>query len=261
MQPILLDSIPADPTDTAVDRHWTLHDPAPQLIEPFGSLDRVFQLEGEYLTRCPVSELLRVEISGRHYYVKRYYRRGKHLRAVVGRSRVQAEWENLQCFQRWGIATATLVGYGQHGWGRAYRGAVITAELPHTEDLESIARRGDPRMKDRNWVARVSEQLAAATRVLHQRRFAHNDLKWRNILVDVQGKVYLIDCPGGRFWWGPFLCYRIAKDLACLDKVARQYLSRTQRLRFYLDYHSRTHLSAADRRPLRQVLQFFDGRS
>jgi hypothetical protein len=42
-------------------------------------------------------------------------------------------------------------------------------------------------------------------------------------------------CPAGTFWWGPFLRYRIVKDLACLDKVAKYHLSRTQRLRFYLN--------------------------
>ena len=60
--------------------------------------------------------------------------------------------------------------------------------------------------------------------------------------------------------WGPVLRYRIIKDLACLDKVAKQQLSRTQRLRFYLQYRGRQRLSAADKRRLRKIIGFFEGR-
>ncbi len=43
------------------------------------------------------------------------------------------------------------------------------------------------------------------------------------------------------------LRYRITKDLACLDKVAKYHLSATQRLRFYLQYRQRTRLNASDK--------------
>jgi len=48
----------------------------------------------------------------------------------------------------------------------------------------------------------VLTQVAAITRSLHAHGFAHNDLKWRNLLVDDQPEptVYLIDCPSGAFW-------------------------------------------------------------
>ena len=78
--------------------------------------------------------------------------------------------------------------------------------------------------------------------------------------VDPQLNVYLIDCPTGAFWWGPFLERRIVKDLACLDKVAKYHLSRTQRLRFYLRYAERDRLTAQDKARLRQVLDYFEGR-
>ncbi|MCK9261607.1 MAG: heptose kinase, partial [Azoarcus sp.] len=61
-------------------------------------------------------------------------------------------------------------------------------------------------------------------------------------------------------WWGPFLRYRIIKDLACLDKVAKYHLTRTQRLRFYLDYAQKNRLDALDRKRVRHILRFFDGR-
>ena len=72
--------------------------------------------------------------------------------------------------------------------------------------------------------------------------------------------VYLIDCPAGSFWWGPMLRYRIIKDLACLDKVAKYQLTRSQRLRFYLQYRGRRRLSARDKRCIRRIVGFFEGR-
>jgi hypothetical protein len=56
------------------------------------------------------------------------------------------------------------------------------------------------------------------------------------------------------------LRYRITKDLACLDKVAKYRLSATQRLRFYLQYRGRERLNAADKRRIRHVVTFFEGR-
>ena len=95
---------------------------------------------------------------------------------------------------------------------------------------------------------------------MHDQHFTHNDLKWRNLLVDAQPLVYFIDCPNGAFWWSFMLRYRITKDLACLDKVAKYHLSRTQRLRFYLQYRRRRHLNESDKKRIRQVVAFFEGR-
>ena len=145
---------------------------------------------------------------------------------------------------------------------RFVRAAVITEELRNTTDLAQLARKHDPRLQDAAWLRQVLPQIAQATQRMHARRFCHNDLKWRNILVD-EGDAptaYFIDCPTGMFWWPPFLEYRIVKDLACLDKVAKYTLRRSWRLRFYLDYVGRTRLNAADKVRLRKVLAFFDGR-
>ncbi|HEX6735143.1 MAG TPA: lipopolysaccharide kinase InaA family protein [Azonexus sp.] len=238
--------------------------------QAFADLERVFALDGELIAKSPLSRVLRVTLEGRRYYVKHYVgdrsgllRSWFGLRSRLLTPRVQKEWENLLAFQSWGIPTARLVAYGQerHG-GRFVRGALITEELAGTADLAQMANEGDPRLKDGRWVAAVSRQLAQATRAMHAAGFAHNDLKWRNLLVDRNEppRLYLIDCPTGGRWWGPFLDYRKIKDLACLDKVARYQLSRPQRLRFYLDYVQRPRLNAADRKVLAKVLAFFAGR-
>lgn len=74
---------------------------------------------------------------------------------------------------------------------------------------------------------------------MHDGRFAHNDLNWRNILVRPDGdqpRVWLFDCPNGRRWVWPFLGFRIAKDLTHLDKMGRRYLRASQRWRFFRHY-------------------------
>ena len=234
--------------------------PAPLAAE-LASLERVFALEGKRLTRDPLSEVILIERDGVRYYVKRYWGAGKGLRRYLGRPRVKAEWQNLKHFARWGIPTAPIVAYGLERKGGAFlRGALITRELENTQDMALLAKRGDERLRDPRWVDGVSRQLATATRALHDHHFAHNDLKWRNLLVNDRAELFLIDCPTGTFWWGPFLRYRIVKDLACLDKVASQVLSRSQRLRFFLQYRGRERLSAGDKRRVREIVKFFEGR-
>jgi len=240
---------------------WNLEPGYEDLAQSFGSLEAVFALQGERLTRDPLSEVIRVELKGINYYVKRYIGAGKNLRRYLGKPRVKSEWQNLKRFAKWGIPTAEVVAWGLERRGLAYnRGAMITRELPQTEDLSVLAERKDPRLADRAWVDGVSRQLARHTRTMHDQRFTHNDLKWRNLLVDDQATLYLIDCPNGDFWRGFWLKYRITKDLACLDKVAKYHLSATQRLRFYLQYRERSRLSEADKQRIRHVVRFFEGR-
>lgn len=231
------------------------------LSDDFADLDKVFALEGERLTRDPLSEVIRIQRDGTHYYVKRYWGAGKGLRRYIGRPRVKAEWKNLEHFARWGIPTATIVAKGlERKFGAFRRGAVVTLELPNTLDLAHIAKHTPERFKDAAWVNTISLQLAKATRTLHEHHFAHNDLKWRNLLVDEQNRLFFIDCPSGDFWWGPFLTRRIIKDLACLDKLGKEHLSQSQRLRFYLQYRNRQQLTARDKQRIRHIVKFFEGR-
>jgi hypothetical protein len=240
---------------------WKLEPAYSELAEDFGSLEAVFALKGERLTHDPLSEVIRVNRKGVNYYVKRYVGAGKGLRRYLGKPRVKMEWQNLKRFAKWGIPTAEVVAWGLERRGAAYaRGAMITLELPQTVDLSILAERHDPKLADRAWVDHVSRQLAGYTRIMHDHRFTHNDLKWRNLLIDDQARLFLIDCPNGNFWRGFWLKYRITKDLACLDKVAKYQLSATQRLRFYLQYSQRTRLNAADKKRIRHVVRFFEGR-
>ncbi len=112
----------------------------------------------------------------------------------------------------------------------------------------------------------MSRQVAHASRVMHMHKFAHNDWKWRNILVsgdEAAPQITLIDCPAGMFWCWRFFEYRRIKDLACLDKIGRRALSRHQGLRFvryYLCLGSGQVFSTAQRQQLNKIEHFSDGR-
>lgn len=241
--------------------NWILEPAWAHLHADFGSLDAVFALEGERITQDPLSNVIRVERGGVRFYVKRYHGAGKGLRRFVGRPRVKAEWQNLKLFAKWGIPTAEIVAFGlERRCGSFVRGAMITRELPDTENLWMLAYLKDPRMRDRHWVDGISRQLARSTRLMHERRFTHNDLKWRNLLVNDRAELFFIDCPTGAFWFGPLLRYRIIKDLACLDKLGKLELSRSQRLRFYLQYQNKRRLDRSDKRQIAGILTFFKGR-
>ncbi|HNL93004.1 MAG TPA: heptose kinase, partial [Pseudomonadales bacterium] len=68
------------------------------------------------------------------------------------------------------------------------------------------------------------------------------------------------DCPGGRFWVWPFLEYRIIKDLAHLDKIARECIPLRWRLWFYKQYTGRKYLNKADRGRLQKIARYYAGR-
>jgi tRNA A-37 threonylcarbamoyl transferase component Bud32 len=237
------------------------------LVDQLGSLDRAFacQIKGTYLTGSPYSGLYRVESPIGYLYVKIYRSAGKHLRRFIGRSRPQAEWENLKLFENWGINVPDRIAYGERRvWGLFRMAVIVTREVPFAVDLMRLSQEQPSLFKEKNWLVSVMNQVAELTRQLHHQGFIHNDLKWRNILIESNtqlAKVYFIDCPVGRRRYG-YMRYRgIIKDLACLDKVARQVLSRTDRLRFYLYYVKQKTLSAGDKRILKKIVHFFEGRA
>ncbi len=244
---------------------WWIHPDLAQSVAGghFRDLDSVFALTGEVLSDGSLNRMSRVEIDGRTFYVKLYFRGGKRLRRWLGQSRLQTEWLNLQRFRQWGLLCPDILAYGIQKYGPFFvRGALVTSAIPAAYDLAYWAKNCHFQFEQKEWLGAVSVQVAAITRTLHQKGFAHGDLKWRNLLV-TQGEVplvYCIDCPDGRFWRSPFLSYRIIKDLACLDKIAARILTKTQRLRFFLDYRQEKKLTSESKKQIKKILKFFSGR-
>ncbi len=217
---------------------------------------------GEEVNSNRMSRLVRYQSGGDSYYIKSYSSRGRGLRRFIGRSRTRAEWENLQAFSTMGLPTADLVAYGEFFANGSYQGTLITREVGGTLDLATLVDNRHWGLRDRQWRSRVSGRLSETVRKMHENGFVHNDLKWRNILVEVTDdpEVYLIDCPLGRKMPEPFLARGRIKDLACLDKIAKKQISKMERLRFYLAYKGKSRLEERDKKEIYRVLRFFEGR-
>lgn len=227
-----------------------------ELANVFGDLAAVFAAAGQTVSGDAISEVRRVETRGKGYYAKLYHVAGKGLRRWFGRSRIRSEWENLQRMEAWGVPVPRIVARGEWCDEGGYRGAMVTAELLGSAGLDAIAAERLAKWGDRTWRHGVLAQVARHVAVLHAHRFAHGDLNWRNLLVveTTEPRIYFIDCPAGQRWAWPLWGGRQARDLWMLDKLGRQYLSRSERLRFFLLYRGKRRLDAADKSLLRRIV-------
>lgn len=242
---------------------WNLLAPSSLEAGCFDSLDAALACEGEQINTSDMSTLIRIKVGQSSYYVKKYHRGGRYFRRRLGRSRVRAEWENNFYFNQIGVPTARLVGYGERSVPFSDRiGALVIEELENVQDMAKVLKSGHPKLQDRSWLAAVTSKIACYTKLLHGRGFVHGDLKLRNILVGFGNdpEVYIIDCPDGSIKKSVLFTRGVVKDLACLDRTAKEYLSGSQRLSFYKRYCETDRLKPADKRRLTRILTFFEGR-
>lgn len=224
--------------------------------ELFSSFDHIFEIDGDVVSGGQLCQTVRVSAGGRVYYVKRYRAEGKHRWKAFGRSRPLAEYRNLAYFARLGIPVPRIVGYGtERTLGLFRRGTIITEAVPQATDLQTLVRTRPALFLDRNWLFPVLRLLAEYVRRLHEDGFTHGDLKWRNILATTTEtpRVFLIDCPSGSHKLPLRHKHFIIKDLASLDKLAAQHLSRTTRLRFYLWYRTQNRLTPKDKKLIAKI--------
>jgi tRNA A-37 threonylcarbamoyl transferase component Bud32 len=239
---------------------WYIHGEAQNQTSPFfDTLDNAFSCEGELISSSAINRVIKFYINGTGYYVKTYTAGGKRFRRYIGRSKVRSEWENLLFFKKLGIPVPELVACGQDiHLGLFNRGAIITNEVKNSSDLATLARNESDFIKNKAWMEYVGLLYSDYAKRIHQNKFIHADLKWRNILVtkDSKPEVYFIDCPTGRKLFGPFFNHWRIKDLACLDQIARDHLKGTTRLKLYKNYTGRNNLSEKDKKIIRKILSW-----
>lgn len=244
-----------------IKKKWTIFPPwnkTKGVMSKFESMEKAFNLEGEIISKSPQSEIFSQEIDGKRYFIKRYFC-SKGLGSWLGFSRLRVEAKNQQRFLKMGIAAAPVVAYGEEYFlMKTIKGILVTEGVEAVTDLVTISNNEPEKFCDKTWRERVIRNLACVLRILHQNDFCHNDLHWRNVLIqqrteESEPKIYLIDCPSGKRLFWPFLYYRKLKDLASLDKVASSYLTRTQRLKFYLQYRQIKKLTTKDKRMIKGI--------
>jgi len=231
-----------------------------EIAEHFPTMDGIFNIDAPIISKSIQSEIFAYTVDHKKFFIKRY-RRSLGFASWLGFSRFNIETRNQRWFNQMHLPSAPVIAYGEERFlFKTLRGVLITEEIPDTVDLADLAQNHPEQFTDVIWCRNLLNQIANILRFFHSHRFCHNDLHWRNILVqntDTVNKVqvYLIDCPFGRRLVWPFLEYKKLKDLANIDKLAPNHFSRTQRLRFFLAYRNTTSLRAEDKVMISKILQ------
>jgi heptosyltransferase-2 len=157
-----------------------------------------------------------------------------------------------------GISTPKIISYGwQCGTLFEKRSFCLTEKIPNAESLErklpccfSNPRTSKALKPRRDFIAR----LAAFVRNFHATGLRHRDLYFSHIFYSNNCRFYLIDLT--RVFKPLILDERFRiKDIAQLYYSAPgQYFSRTDRLRFYLEYTGRSKLTGKDKIFIRRVI-------
>jgi tRNA A-37 threonylcarbamoyl transferase component Bud32 len=191
---------------------------------------------------------------------KQYQFRKPSWKFWTRKSKARREYENYQSFVKIGIRTALPIAWGERrDWiGRLSGAFVVTSEISNAETLlEFFAMHDRSNAASRALRRSLIRELALMTRRSHQAGFFHNDLHWRNILVEGDGfgqrLLSWIDCPRGCFRRSILRERYRLKDLACLDKSAEAFCSQSERLLFLKTYLNKSHLDEAAKRLVRKI--------
>lgn len=184
-------------------------------------------------------------------YFKLYgYRRLKRaLSRVFKPTRSKSEFNNLKYFHELGIPACEPMVQGEYRnvFGIARNCMIITKEVTGTTQLDHFIKdlENSDESRDRKDDLRrqIIESIAKSTKKIHENRFYHDDLKWRNVLVRRVGEqndrveVYWIDCPNGYFDRGGVRGdHGKIKDLATLDHLGWRMCPLEERMYFLSCY-------------------------
>lgn len=158
--------------------------------------------------------------SGERQWVLRHFRRGGFIARLsqdsyvwTGEARVRAfaEWRLLDLMTQRGLRVPRPVAARYERNGLFYRCDLITQRIMHTDTLSATLAKAP--LPESQWRA-----VGAAVAQLHRAGVDHADLNAHNILVDVQGKVSVIDFDRGRMrapgTWSTRNLQRLRRSLA-----------------------------------------------
>jgi tRNA A-37 threonylcarbamoyl transferase component Bud32 len=115
----------------------------------------------------------------------------------IGKTRAQAEFEQLETAGELGIRTPQPVAFAHKG-GLFYQNWLATLEIPSVETMAQISRTNPQR------IPAALESLGRQVALLMDHGILHADFHPGNVLVDNSGTVYLVDfdktkiCGGNR---------------------------------------------------------------
>ncbi len=168
------------------------------------------------------------------------------------------EFETAETLALAGVNTPKTVAYGQQ-WGTIFekRSFIFTEKIPDAEALERKLPdyfQGRATIENlklrRNFIAR----LASFIKKFHETNYRHRDLYLSHIFYSENGNFYLIDL--ARVFLPIILSQRYwIKDIAQIYYSAPgKHFSRTDRVRFFLNYTRQSKLTSADKIFIRKVI-------
>ena len=139
--------------------------------------------------------------------VLRHYRRGglmarlspdHYLNVAPARSRAMAEYALLRRLQTWDLPVPAPVAARQVCRGLSYTADIVVAMIPDTRNVAQCL--SDAPLAPEAWRA-----LGAAIRRLHDHQVFHSDLNCHNLLLDRDGRAWIVDFDkcgvrGGEAW-------------------------------------------------------------
>lgn len=199
--------------------------------------------------------LVHFEIAGHNgfrVYLKRFRPDRLTFRFFLRRSRQRREAENATVLREIGVPTAEVVAAGERRrLGCVTEAFVATRGIPGATPLTEFAPVfGAERSGERRRVRlALIEKFASIVRRMHEAGYVDHDLYWRNILVSETPRgtheFHVIDSPRGTRHVAGGRRGKL-RDLACLHRDGREFLSRTDRARFMKVYLGRERLERAD---------------
>jgi hypothetical protein len=216
------------------------------------------------------TDTVRIDSSdvGVGFYLKRYLyprwtnrARGAFRGTFFGRHRAQAEARLLRQMAALGLSAVRPVAYGCRRRAHFVTASfLITEEVPGARNLTAAARDVQQGRLTVTPAQRRQMLLSLAHQIahMHEQRFAHGQVFWRNLLVRFgpcgDAEFFFLDARprrgrrmfhGGGRWW--------MEELAQLDVSAAPFTSRTERLLFCREYFEYRRLTPELKSRLREI--------
>ncbi|MBN1457875.1 MAG: hypothetical protein JW912_08485 [Sedimentisphaerales bacterium] len=225
------------------------------------SIDAVFQFEGgQNLVKANLAKhraRIQFQLDGTTMFLKRYDRTPmfsqlKNWISHFSRS-AAAEFDGKPCqmLTQDGIGTPKVIAWGSR-WGKFFekKSFIVTEKIPNAESLEKKLPYffyQDSSKQNLRQRTDFINSLADFTRRFHRTGFRHRDFYLAHIFMNTQGEFFLIDLHRA-FKPLPYRFRFRIKDIAQLYYSAPgKYITRSDRLRFYLRYRQRSKLSFLDK--------------
>lgn len=133
---------------------------------------------------------------GRASYLLRHYYRGGLMARIsrdlflaqpVEDSRAMAEFTLLRALRQRGLPVPRACAALYRSLGPFYRADIVVEQIPDAMDVAALLHTVRP-LRDAEW-----HRLGEAVRELHDAQVFHSDLNCHNLMLDAQGKAWIVD--------------------------------------------------------------------